>query len=93
MEAARGSDVEGQTVSVKIYCCRQKIKLHSDQFNKLLCMTKAILNFAIGRQHKYQGTKKFRSSSLGLVNFIVGLVEFILHLPDRQVKDFGEFFL
>ena len=40
-----------------------------------------------------QGTKKFRSDSPGLVDFMVGLVEFILHLPDRgQVKVFGEFF-
>ena len=33
-----------------------------------------------------QGTKKFRSDSPGLVDFAVGLVEFILHLPDGQVK-------
>ena len=40
-----------------------------------------------------QGTKKFRSDSPGLVDFVVGLVEFILHLPDRQVKVFVENFL
>ena len=40
-----------------------------------------------------QGTKKFRSDSPGLVNFVVGLVEFIFHLPDGQVKVFREFFL
>ena len=40
-----------------------------------------------------QGTKKFRSDSPGLVNFAVGLVEFILHLPDGQVKVFGEIVL
>ena len=40
-----------------------------------------------------QGTKKFRSDSPGLVDFMVGLVEFILYLPDGQVKDFGEIFL
>ena len=39
-----------------------------------------------------QGTKKFRSDSPGLVDFVVGLVEFILHLPERQVKVFGEIF-
>ena len=39
-----------------------------------------------------QGTKKFRSDSPGLVDFKVGLVEFILHLPDGQVKVFGNFF-
>ena len=38
-----------------------------------------------------QGTKKFRSDSPGLVNFVVWLVEFILHLPDGQVKVFWEF--
>ena len=40
-----------------------------------------------------QGTKKFRSDSPGLADFVVGLVEFILHLPDGQVKVFGEIFL
>ena len=40
----------------------------------------------------HQGTKKFRSDSPGLVDFVVGLVEFILHLPDGQVKVFGKFF-
>ena len=40
-----------------------------------------------------QGTKKFRSDSPWLVDFVVGLEEFILHLPDGQVKVFGEFFL
>ena len=39
-----------------------------------------------------QGTKKIRPDSLGLVDFVVGLVEFILHLPDGQVTVFGEFF-
>ena len=40
-----------------------------------------------------QGTKRFRSNSLGLVDFVAGLVEFILHLFDGQVKVFGEIFL
>ena len=40
-----------------------------------------------------QGTKKFRSDSPGLVDFVVGPVEFILHLPDGQVKVFGQMFL
>ena len=40
-----------------------------------------------------QGTKKFRSDSPGQVNFVVGLVEFILHFLDGQVKVFGEIFL
>ena len=39
-----------------------------------------------------QGTKKFRSDWPGLVDFEVGLVEFILHLPDGQVKVFGNIF-
>ena len=36
----------------------------------------------------FQGTKKFRSDSPGLEDFVVRLVEFILHLPDGQVKVF-----
>ena len=40
-----------------------------------------------------QGTKKFGSDSPGLVDFVVKLVEFILHLPDGQVKVFEKFFL
>ena len=38
-----------------------------------------------------QGTKKFRSDSPGLVDLVVGLMEFILHLPDGQVKVFRKF--
>ena len=41
---------------------------------------------------KTQGTKKFRSDSPGLVDFVVGVVEFILHLPDGQVNVFGNFY-
>ena len=40
-----------------------------------------------------QSTKKFRSDSPGPEDFVVGLLEFILHLPDGQVKAFGEIFL
>ena len=32
------------------------------------------------------------SDSLVLVDFAVGLVDFILHLPDRQLKVLDEFF-
>ena len=42
---------------------------------------------------KMQGTKRFRSDSLGLVDFVLGLAEFILHLPDGQGKEFGKIFL
>ena len=39
-----------------------------------------------------QGTKKFRSERL--VDFVFGLVKFMLHLPDGQVKVFrGNFSL
>ena len=31
------------------------------------------------------------SDSLGLVDFAIGLVNFVLNLPDRQVKFFEEF--
>ena len=41
----------------------------------------------------FQGTKKFRSNSPGLLDFVVRLVEFTLYLPDSQVKVFGEIFL
>ena len=41
---------------------------------------------------KIQSTKTFRSNSPGLVDFVVGLVEFILYLPFGQVKVFKEFF-
>ena len=36
-----------------------------------------------------QGTKKLMSDSPGLVNFAVGLVDFIFHLPNGQVKILG----
>ena len=45
------------------------------------------------RVKKYsQRTKMLMSSNLGLVDFDVGLVDFILHLPNRQVKVLVEFF-
>ena len=33
----------------------------------------------------YQRAKKVASHSLGLVDFAIGLVSFVLNLPDRQV--------
>ena len=36
-----------------------------------------------------QRAKKFVSDSPGLVDFVVGLVDFILYLPKGQVKVFG----
>ena len=44
-------------------------------------------------QTRIQDTKKFRSKSLALVDFVVGLVEFILHLPAGLVKVFRKSFL
>ena len=35
------------------------------------------------------GAKKLVSDSLGLVDFVVGLVDSIFHLTDGQVKFFG----
>ena len=35
-------------------------------------------------------TKKVVSDSLGLVDFAIGLVIFVLNLPNRQVLFFGE---
>ena len=40
---------------------------------------------------RYQRAKKVVSSSLGLVDFAIGLVNFVLNLPDGQVKFFEEF--
>ena len=37
-----------------------------------------------------QHAKKVMSDSLGLVDFAVGLVIFVLYLPDGQVLFFGE---
>ena len=38
-----------------------------------------------------QRAKQVVSNSPGLVNFAIGLVNFELNLPDRQVKFFEEF--
>ena len=38
-----------------------------------------------------QRAKQVVSDSPGLVNFAIGLVNFELNLPDRQVKFFEEF--
>ena len=37
-----------------------------------------------------QGAKKVVSDSLGQVDFAIGLVIFVLNLPDRQVLFLGE---
>ena len=37
-----------------------------------------------------QHAKKVMSDSLGLVDFAIGLVIFVLYLPDGQVLFFGE---
>ena len=39
----------------------------------------------------YQCTKKVVSESPGLVDFAIGLVNFVLNLPDGQVNYFEEF--
>ena len=39
---------------------------------------------------KHQCAKKVVSDSLGLVDFAIGLVIFVLNLPERQVLYFGE---
>ena len=38
-----------------------------------------------------QCAQKVVSNSLGLVDFVTGLVNSVLNLPDGQVKFFGEF--
>ena len=39
---------------------------------------------------KHQSVKKVVSDSLGLVDFAIGLVIFVLNLPEGQVLYFGE---
>ena len=39
----------------------------------------------------YQRAKKVVSDSLGLVDFAIGLVNFVLNFPDGQVNYFEEF--
>ena len=39
---------------------------------------------------KHQCAKKVLSDSLGLVDFAIGLVIFVLNLPEGQVLYFGE---
>ena len=48
-----------------------------------------IFKFKVRNLH-FQRAKKVVSNSLGLVNFVIGLVNSVLDLPDRQVKFFGE---
>ena len=56
-----------------------------------------MFNFTLGRDGHFsklfyiqlQHTKKVMSDSPRLVDFAVGLVDFILDLPDRQVKILG----
>ena len=38
----------------------------------------------------YQRAKKVVSDSAGLVGFAIKLVNFVLNLPERQVKFFGK---
>ena len=45
------------------------------------------------RYNPVQGAKKLKTDSPGLADFVVGLVEFILYLPDRHVKVFRKVFL
>ena len=40
--------------------------------------------------YKHQCAKKVVSNSLGLVDFAIGLVIFVLNLPEGQVLYFGE---
>ena len=49
----------------------------------------AFLNFTYRSSH--QCAKKVVSNSSGLVDFAIGLVNFVLNLPDGQVKYFEEF--
>ena len=46
---------------------------------------------ACAGDYSLQHAKKVVSDSLGLVDFVIGLVNSVLNLPDGQVKFFGEF--
>ena len=47
-------------------------------------------NIELPGQQTVQRAKKVVSDSLGLVDFAIGLVIFVLNLPDGQVLFFGE---
>ena len=50
----------------------------------------ATTNNSNGLLGSNQCAKKVVSDSLGLVGFVIGLVIFVLNLPDEQVLFFGE---
>ena len=55
-----------------------------------LCLTSGVEAF-YRTEEATQYAKKVMSDSPRLVDFVVGLVNFVLNLPDRQVKFFEEF--
>ena len=67
---------------------KTKIKKQKTKTNGSMHQTASSLSEKGG-----QGTKKFRPDSPRLVDFVFELVEFILYLPDGQVKVFGKIFL
>ena len=85
-------ETEGEQTDSVAYPTRNKKQTSIDFMSYINRIARRKLTFYISNEHA-QGTKKFRSHSLGLVDFVARLVEFILHLPDRRVKVFGKIFL
>ena len=53
-------------------------------------LVSAALLYQLKKEAPYQRAKKVVSKSLGQVDFAIGLVIFVLNLPDGQVLFFGE---
>ena len=53
-------------------------------------MYRKLIKDYVQNQVYYQWAKKLVSDSPGLVDFAIGLVIFVLNLPDGQVLFFGE---
>ena len=61
-------------------------------FNWIFALTafSLILNVSTKKINQFQRAKKVVSDSPGLVDFVIGLVIFVLNLPDGQVLFLGE---
>ena len=62
------------------------LHVHSRTYTEILRTSRGKLNIKI-----LQHAKKVVSDSPGLVDFVIGLVNFVLYLPNWQVKFFEEF--
>ena len=55
----------------------------------MLCLFLKLVGVTVSVQETHQRAKKVVSDSPGLVDFAIGLVDSDHHLPDGQVKFFG----